>query len=68
MHSSAENTNLAAEEAILCDGTCKALRFIELDGRLLDDHMAPSYRASIANILSSRNKTITFQEKQSETR
>mmetsp|Transcript_18475 Transcript_18475/g.39967 ORF Transcript_18475/g.39967 Transcript_18475/m.39967 type:complete len:605 (+) Transcript_18475:343-2157(+) len=44
-----------AEEAILCDGTCKALRFIELDGRLIDDHMAPQYRSSIANILSSRN-------------
>mmetsp|Transcript_6042 Transcript_6042/g.9475 ORF Transcript_6042/g.9475 Transcript_6042/m.9475 type:complete len:389 (-) Transcript_6042:138-1304(-) len=45
-----------AEEAVLCmDGTCKALRFIELDGRLLDDHMAPPYRSSIANILSSRN-------------
>ena len=45
----------AAGEAVLCDGTCKALRFIELDGRLLDDHMAPQYRSSIANILSSRN-------------
>ena len=43
-----------AEEAILCDGTSKALSFIELDGRLLDDHMAPQYRASIANILASR--------------
>ena len=68
MHSSAENTNLAAEEAILCDGTCKALRFIELNGRLLDDHMTPTYRSSIANILSRRNKTISFEEKQSETR
>jgi len=46
-----------AEEAILCDGTCKALRYIELDGRLIDDHMAPNYRSSIANILSSRNST-----------
>lgn len=45
-----------AEEAVLCmDGTCKALRFIELDGRLIDDHMAPQYRSSIANVLSSRN-------------
>lgn len=47
----------SAEEAVLCmDGTCKALRFIELDGRLLDDHMSPQYRSSIANILSSRNE------------
>lgn len=44
-----------AEEVILCDGTCKALRFIEFDGRLLDDHMAPPYRSSISNILSLRN-------------
>lgn len=44
-----------AKEAVLCpDGSCKALRFIELDGRMLDDHMAPPYRASIANILSLR--------------
>ena len=42
----------AAKEAILCDGTCKVLRLIELDRRLLDDHMVPSYRSSIKNILS----------------
>jgi len=46
----------SAKEAILCmDGTCKALQFIELDGRLIDDHMSPQYRSSIARILSSRN-------------
>lgn len=39
-----------AKEAVLCDGTCKALRFIELDGRLIDDHMAPQYRSSIAKL------------------
>lgn len=44
-----------AEEAILSDGTCKALRLIEFDGRLIDDHLAPAYRSSIANILSSEN-------------
>ena len=43
-----------AEEVILTDGACNALRLIELDGRLLDDHLAPAYRSSIANILSSR--------------
>jgi len=47
-------SSTAAVEAVLCDGTCKALRFIELDDRLLDDHMAPAYRDSIANILASR--------------
>jgi len=46
-----------AEEAILSDGTCKALRLIEFDGRLIDDHLAPAYRSSIANILSSINNT-----------
>ncbi len=45
----------AAEEAILSDGACKALRLIEFNfgGRLIDDHLASSYRLSIANILSS---------------
>jgi hypothetical protein len=43
-----------AEEVILTDGACNALRLIELDGRLLDDHLAPAYRSSIANILSSK--------------
>eukprot|EP00985_Skeletonema_marinoi_P011465 scaffold5463_cov155-Skeletonema_marinoi.AAC.6 len=46
-----------AEEAILSDGTCKALRLIEFDGRLIDDHLASSYRSSIANILSSVENT-----------
>jgi hypothetical protein len=45
----------AAKEAILCDGTCKVLRLIELDGRLLDDHMVPNYRSSI-NYILSKNK------------
>ena len=49
-----KDSSTAAVEAVLCDGTCKALRFIELDDRLLDDHMAPAYRDSIANILASR--------------
>ncbi|EED91857.1 predicted protein [Thalassiosira pseudonana CCMP1335] len=43
-----------AEEAILSDGTCKALRYIELDKRMLDDHMAPAYRSSIADIIAIR--------------
>ena len=61
MHSSeAHMENITtAEDAILCDGTGKALRFVELDGRLLDDHMAPQYRSSISNILSSRRKENT---------
>lgn len=46
-----------AEEAILSDGTCKVLRLIEFDGRLIDDHLAPAYRSSIANILSSMSNT-----------
>ena len=57
MHSGdndSKDSSTAAVEAVLCDGTCKALRFIELDDRLLDDHMAPSYRDSIANILATR--------------
>ena len=57
MHSGdndSNSTTAAAVEAVLCDGTCKALRFIELDDRLLDDHMAPAYRDSIANILATR--------------
>ena len=49
-----DSSTAAAVEAVLCDGTCKALRFIELDDRLLDDHMAPAYRESIANILATR--------------
>ena len=49
-----EDSSTAAVEAVFCDGTCKALRFIELDDRLLDDHMAPAYRESIANILATR--------------
>jgi len=54
-HMNSENEAIpAAKEAVLCDGTCKALRFIELDGQLLDDHMSPQYRSGIANILASR--------------
>ncbi len=30
-----------AEDAIISDGTCDVLRYIELDGRMFDDHMAP---------------------------
>ena len=54
MHSGDNDINdysTTAVEAVLCDGTCKALRFIELDDRLLDDHMAPAYRESIRNLL-----------------
>ena len=50
-----------AEEAVLCDGSCKALRFVELDGRLLDDHMAPQYRSAIGSILSSSRKSKTSE-------
>ncbi len=46
-------TASVAEEAVVTDGTCKALRLIEFDSRLVDDHLASSYRTSIANILSS---------------
>ena len=52
-----EQCTSVAKKAVLCmDGTCKALRFIELDGRLIDDHMAPQYRSSIANLITSGNK------------
>lgn len=50
----AKNASVA-EEAIVSDGACKALRLIEFQfgTRLIDDHLASSYRSSIANILAS---------------
>ena len=56
----AKNASVA-EEAILSDGACKALRLIEFQfgTRLIDDHLASSYRSSVANILASmRNDTM----------
>lgn len=54
------------QECILSDGTCKPLRYIEPDQgiSLIDNHMAPAYRSSIANILSSRriiDNTVTVE-------
>ena len=53
----------ASKEAILCDGTCKVLRLIELDRRLLDDHMVPNYRSSINNLLSKNKNAFVNSEK-----
>ena len=55
-----------AQECILSDGTGKPLRYIEPDQgiSLIEDHMAPAYRSSIANILSSRriiDNTVTVE-------
>ena len=55
-----------AQECILSDGKGKPLRYIEPDQgiNLIDNHMAPAYRSSIANILSSRriiDNTVTVE-------
>jgi len=60
--SDSEELNIpTAEDAIISDGTCDVLRYIELDGRMFDDHMAPAYRSSIAAILSKRKIEIEEQ-------
>jgi hypothetical protein len=41
-----------AERAILGAGTSKMLRFIELDDRMINDHMSEGYRRSLAALLS----------------
>lgn len=42
-----------AERAQITDGTSKVLRSIELDSRLLSDHLAPTYRSSIRSLLGT---------------
>jgi hypothetical protein len=48
-----------ADTAVVCDGTAKALQYIEFDSRMLDDHMTQDYKDSIRSVLSSLNATTT---------
>jgi pimeloyl-ACP methyl ester carboxylesterase len=42
-----------AERAHVTDGTSKVLRYIEVDSRMVNDHLAPAYRSSIKALLSN---------------
>lgn len=42
-----------AERLYVGDGTSDMLRYIELDARMMTDHLAPGYRSSIKALLSS---------------
>jgi len=52
-----------AEKAVITDGTARALRYIELgEGtRLIDDHMAVSYRLGLRTIVSPQNETNVWE-------
>jgi len=39
-----------ANRAVVCDGTAKALRFIEFNSRMVEDHMAKDYKASLRRV------------------
>jgi hypothetical protein len=41
-----------AERVMVTDGASNVLRSIEIDARMLSDHMAPAYRSSIRTLLS----------------
>ena len=41
-----------AERVHVTDGTTLPLRYIELDSRMMSDHLAPGYRSSIKSLLS----------------
>ena len=45
-----------AEKAYAGHGASSVLRFIELDSRMLTDHLSPAYRSSLRAILSSVDK------------
>ena len=45
-----------AEKGYVAGGTAKALRVIELDNRMLSDHMSPGYRASIRSLLNKADR------------
>ena len=49
---SEEGYDYSADKAILTDPTAKVLRYLEFDGRMLEDHMAPSYKDSLRKIIS----------------
>lgn len=40
-----------AERLMTSDGTSRALRYIEVDARMMADHLSPSYRTSILTLL-----------------
>jgi hypothetical protein len=42
-----------AERAHVSDGTSKVLRYIEVDSRMVSDHLSPAYRSSIKALLSN---------------
>lgn len=43
-----------AERVLVTDGTSLVLRTIEMDGRMLADHMAPAYRSSIRTLFGGK--------------
>lgn len=40
------------ESLLLTDGTSDSLRYVEINGRMLSDHLSPAYRSNIRTILS----------------
>jgi hypothetical protein len=47
-----------ADQAVVCDGTAKALQYIEFDSRMLDDHMTQDYKDSIRSVTSSLSREV----------
>jgi len=56
------------EKVYTADGSAKALRIIEIDERMMEDHMSASYRASLRSLLHntkpiSKNEAESLREK-----
>ena len=47
-----------AERVYESDGASKALRLIEIDDRMMSDHMSPGYRSSIRSLLEKSKKRL----------
>lgn len=57
-----------AERVYESDGTSRALRLIEIDDRMMSDHMSPGYRASIRSLLEKSSKSSKCMEDVTEMR
>ena len=55
-----------AERVVLSDGASKVLRYIEIDPRMVTDHLCPAYRGSIQTLISDAKKSSTAKQKSDE--
>jgi hypothetical protein len=48
----------SAERIYVADGASNLLRYIEIDARMLTDHLSPAYRSSIKALLSTQTSAV----------